>query len=215
MAAGHNDRRRHVHRGADHIYAFYSVATDQAGNREAPPGTPDAWTAIRMTNSPPVLSVPAKHVADEGSVITIQATGTDPDPLQTLTFWLAGGVPAGMTIGAHTGLIRWPTGEGTGPSTNVITVVVTDNALEPLSDTAQIRLVIREVNTAPTLWPIADAQVNEGTMLIVTNVASDNDLPRNTLTFGLGAGAPAGATLIRTRAFSTGSLPRFRARAPM
>ena len=179
----------------DHNYAFYSVATDQAGNREAAPGTPDAWTAIRLTNSPPVLSVPAEHVADEGAVIIIQATATDPDPLQSLTFSLVGSVPAGMTIGADTGLIRWPTGEGAGPSTNVITVVVTDNALEPLSDTAQIRLVVREVNTAPTLWPIADAQVNEGTMLIVTNVASDNDLPRNTLTFSLGAGAPAGATI--------------------
>ena len=42
---------------------------------------------------------------------------------------------------------------------------------------------------------IGDQAVNEGDELTFTATATDPDLPANTLTFSLDAGAPAGATI--------------------
>ncbi len=49
-------------------------------------------------------------------------------------------------------------------------------------------------NTAPTLSPVADQIVNVGVTINLTNVATDTEVPPQTLTFNL-LNAPAGATL--------------------
>ena len=49
-------------------------------------------------------------------------------------------------------------------------------------------------NTSPTVAPIADQIINAGVTLVVTNVATDTDLPPQTLTFNLLTG-PTNATL--------------------
>jgi hypothetical protein len=56
-------------------------------------------------------------------------------------------------------------------------------------------VVVLESNTAPVLAPIADVTISEGQLLVVTNSASDFDLPPQHLTFSLGAGAPTGVSL--------------------
>jgi hypothetical protein len=100
-----------------------------------------------------------------------------------------------MTINHSTGLITWPTGEITGPSTNTFTVIVTDDGLPPLSAATNVTVIVREVNTAPVLTPILNRTINEGANLWITNRATDADIPANRLTFNLGPGAPAGATI--------------------
>src|SRR5207302_6521272 len=55
-------------------------------------------------------------------------------------------------------------------------------------------VVVREVNSAPVLMVPADQTINELSALVVTNTASDADLPANTLSFGL-VSAPAGVLL--------------------
>ena len=50
-------------------------------------------------------------------------------------------------------------------------------------------------NTAPTLVAVADRLVHAGTLVLITNVASDADIPVNTLSFSLDAAAPAAASL--------------------
>ncbi|MGH7976084.1 MAG: carbohydrate binding domain-containing protein [Limisphaerales bacterium] len=54
--------------------------------------------------------------------------------------------------------------------------------------------VVGQVNTPPTLQPIADQTIGAGQTLMLTNVATDADLPPQTLTFSL-LNAPANATL--------------------
>ena len=49
-------------------------------------------------------------------------------------------------------------------------------------------------NTAPTLAAVADRTVNVGANVLITNVASDSDIPAQTLTFSLASG-PATAAL--------------------
>src|SRR5437773_2603233 len=88
----------------------------------------------------------------------------------------------------------WMPTEAQGPSTNLITVRVTDNGAPPSSDTRSFTVVVIEANSAPVLIVPTDQTVTELSTLTVTNTASDADLPANTLTFSL-VSAPAGVNL--------------------
>jgi len=59
-------------------YAFYSVATDGNGNRELPPGAPDAETQVSVTNSPPSITISNMVMIDEGETLDLPFTVTDP-----------------------------------------------------------------------------------------------------------------------------------------
>jgi glucuronoarabinoxylan endo-1,4-beta-xylanase len=61
--------------------------------------------------------------------------------------------------------------------------------------------IIGQVNTPPTLSPVADQTINVGQTLLVTNVATDAAVPPNTLTFNL-LSSPVGATLTGLNATS-------------
>jgi hypothetical protein len=169
---------------------------DNEGNREAPPATPDAQTVVSLTNTAPTLVVAPNISLDEGQTLTIDPVASDADvPPQTLTWNLGPGAPNGLTINAATGRLTWFTGEGNGPSTNSVTVIVRDNGIPSLAATSQVSIIVRELNTAPTLAAVPNVRISEGQQLIVTNLAMDADLPVQPLTFVLGADAPVGAVI--------------------
>ena len=58
-----------------------------------------------------------------------------------------------------------------------------------------ITITVNEVNSPPSLDPISDSVIDEGTQLKFTASATDPDLPANQLTFSLGPGAPDGASI--------------------
>jgi hypothetical protein len=177
-------------------YAFYSVAVDNQGNREAMPATPDAQTVVSLTNTAPTLTVAPDISLDEGQTLTVDPVASDADfPPQTLTWSLGPVAPNGLTINAATGRITWRTSEGNGPSTNTFTLIVRDNGLPSLAATRQVSIVVRELNTAPRLAAVPNLRIGEGQQLIVTNLASDTDLPAQPLTFALDANTPVGAAI--------------------
>lgn len=120
---------------AGSTYAFYSIAIDAAGNRESAPPTPDAATTVTLSNSPPALTSIANQTIDEGTEWILAATAADADlPNDALTFSLLS-APPGVTLTKSSqtaAQLRWPTGEGNGPSTNLVRVRVRDNGV-PLS----------------------------------------------------------------------------------
>jgi Ca2+-binding RTX toxin-like protein len=59
----------------------------------------------------------------------------------------------------------------------------------------KVTITVKSVNDAPVLGAIADQTVEEGTKLQFTMTATDADGPKDKLTFSLGDGAPAGATI--------------------
>ena len=174
-------------------YAFYSVATDNAGNRESPHSAADAETTVDRTNHAPVFRAVSSQAIDEGTTLSLEVAATDVDS-DTLAYTLLSG-PSGMEYNPLTGRLTWVTSEATGPSSNWVTVVVTDNGVPPLSATNGFAVVVREVNSAPSLGAISNRRVNEGQTLTFVCQASDNDIPAQTLAFTLGAGAPAGAAV--------------------
>jgi hypothetical protein len=177
-------------------YAFYSRATDLAGNQELAPTSGDAQTAASGANTAPSLMPAGDVTVNEGDLFSLQPTAIDTDsPRQTLSFSLLT-APAGATIDAAGGFIRWQTGEAQGGTTNLFTVVVTDNGLPSLGATQSFYVIVREVNSPPLFVDlVSDVAVDEETTLNYTVAASDADLPLNTLTWQLGAGAPPGMTI--------------------
>jgi hypothetical protein len=108
------------------------------------------------------------------------------------TFGLSN-APSGMTINKTTGAISWQPTESQGPGTNQnITYIVYSSGLAVAS--TNFNVVVNEINTAPELYVPVFQTLHDGATLIVTNIATDSDVPANTLTFNL-VSAPSGVTL--------------------
>jgi hypothetical protein len=145
------------------VYALTTVVTDN--------GTPNlsATNTITVTvdevNSAPVLTVPDTQTIGESNLLSVYASATDSDlPANTLTFSLIL-PPTGMSISPTTGLIQWVPSEAQAPSTNLITVVVTDDGQPPLSATKSFTVVVTRADIAPPPT-ITSVSVSDGVALL-------------------------------------------------
>ena len=152
---------------------------------------------VNEVNVAPVLgTIPAQNV-NELTLLTVTNTATESNIHSTLGYALVN-PPTGVSIAAN-GVITWTPSEAQGPSTNVITTVVTstdpfDTVNPMLSATNSSTVVVNEVNTAPVIGAINDLTVNPGQAVGLTVPASDSDLPTNSLAFALLA-SPPGMTI--------------------
>jgi hypothetical protein len=154
-------------------------------------------------NQAPVLGAIGNRTVNELAALTFTATATDPNAGQTLTFSLDAGAPAGAAINGSTGAFSWTPTEAQGPGSYPITVRVTDNGSPTLSDFEAITITVNEVNVGPVVANPGNKTVAENVNLAFTVTATDADIPANTITWSLDAGAPAGATIgTSTGAFS-------------
>jgi len=145
------------------------------------------------TQPPPTLTLGADRTINAGDTLTLAAQAQGGTP--PLTFNLLSGTPAGVLLNRTTGSLLWQTTAADGGITHTLGVVVTDSASPSLSATSTVRVLVRSVNTCPTLDPIADRAIREGERLVITNHATDVDLPPQTLTYSLASGAPSGASI--------------------
>ena len=149
------------------------------------------------TNTAPVfVGTPANQTINPLTTLTVTNAATDADvPTNTLTYALLN-PPLGVVVNTNTGVITWtPTVTQAGTSNNIITVV-TDNGTPNLSATNSFTVIVSPMptNTAPVL-PVQSARViNPLATLIVTNTATDADVPTNILTYIL-VNPPTGATI--------------------
>jgi hypothetical protein len=157
----------------------------------------DAWAtnysesafSLIVLNARPFLAAISNQTVNELVTLSLTAIATDADlPPQILTFGLSN-APAGMVINPTNGVLIWTPAPNESPSTNVVTVTVTDNGTPPLSSNSTFTVVV----FAPTLAPITNYTLNAGQTLTFTNAAVDNDT-NSILTFGLASG-PASAKI--------------------
>jgi hypothetical protein len=145
---------------------------------------------VTEVNVPPSLPVLDIRIVAELTTLTVTNTASDPDlPANELTYQLVN-APSNVTINSQ-GIISFTPTEAQGPSTNVITTIVSDGSA---SATNSFTVIVTEVNTPPTLPVLGDQTVSELSILTVTNTATDPDVPANTLTYSL-INPPANASI--------------------
>jgi hypothetical protein len=153
---------------------------------------------VREVNTAPHIQSGPDLVVMESETLSYQVVATDDDlPAQALSFGLDTGAPAGMSINAATGLLTWTPASSQIPSTNTVTVRVSDNGQPSLSASQSFRVLARKMNHAPVLAPIADQYVDEITSLRLVVSATDADAGQ-TLTYSLDGGSPAGMVIDAT-----------------
>ena len=159
-------------------------------------------------NQPPVLAPIADQVAYVLLPLFVTNSATDPNvPARTLTFSLDPGAPTGAHIDSKTGRFTWAPTRDQAPSTNIITVRVTDDAVPPLSDAQSFTVVVAGYleamlgSTTVVAGSPGAVTVNVDAATPVTNVSFILDVPTLALTnFTLALPAPplASATLQQT-----------------
>lgn len=84
--------------------------------------------SVSEVNSAPALAPIANQTNSAGNLITFTVSANDADlPAQALSYSLDPGAPTGASIDAMSGVFTWTPSQAQAPSTNVMTVRVSDN----------------------------------------------------------------------------------------
>ena len=168
-------------------------------------GTIGGWSLSFPTccggNLAPTFGAITNQIVIEENTLTFNAVANDPNG-DFVTYSLAGDAPPGSSIHATNGAFHWTPTEQQGPGSYNITVVATDNASPPLSNSVSFTITVLESNQPPTLDLPAGRLVHAGSSVGFTAAATDADIPANQLLFSLLPGAPAGASLGTDGAFT-------------
>jgi hypothetical protein len=154
----------------------------------------NAFTVIvtEVNGAPSLLNLVNRRIR-ELSPTSFRLTGRDADlPAQRLMYALVSG-PAGLSV-SEDGLVSWTPSEEQGPSTNTVTVRVSDDSRPSLSATGSFTIFVTEANSAPTLVNASNRTILESVGLEFTLVGRDVDLPAQSLAYGLVSG-PRGMTV--------------------
>ena len=164
------------------------VVTDSspfAANAQSLSATNSFNVVVREVNLAPKLTVPVNQVIDELTPLTLAASASDADlPANHLTYSLVS-APEELAINPTTGVITWTPTEAQGPSTNSVSVKVQDDGMPSLSAMASFTIVVNEQNSAPVLPTQSPRAITELATVIVTNTATDSDIPLNTIAYTL------------------------------
>ena len=125
----------------------YQLSFDRRSIRdladESGSGSADvAWTRA-FSNHPPVLTALANRSLNEGQVLMLTNTVSDPDA-DTIAFTLGTNAPVGATVGLTTGVFRWQPSSIQGGQTYAITVIATDSGTPALSDQKTFLIEVRD-----------------------------------------------------------------------
>lgn len=186
----------------------YSVrVSNYAGTNVSSNGT----LTVNAGNTPPALAAIGNKLVHAGSRLIITNVVTDADvPLQTLTFSLAPGAPAGASIVPANGILTWTPATNQIGQTYPISVVVTDNGVPALNTIASFN-----VNVGPP-FKISGATVvgNQLTLTWPTLAGKSYQVQSNTNLSRAGwldLGPPraaTGASLFTTENISPGNDPQ-------
>jgi len=179
-----------------------------AGTRTVTVTNPDGQSATSLAglltilggaNVAPILAAISDRTNAVGMTLTITNLASDSDG-DSLSFGLGAGAAANATINATNGIFTWTPAQAQ-IGTNAFSVVVTDSGSPSLSATQSFSVTVVQSNSRPVIAAISSRTVAVGMTLTITNLASDSD--GDHLTFSLGAGAAANATINATNGIFT------------
>jgi uncharacterized delta-60 repeat protein len=162
-----------------------------------------AVTLMAVNDQTPVITSSATANVAENTTVVQTVTATDADqPAQTLSYSIVGGADvAKFTIDRNTGALRFVTAPDCesptdGGANNVYDVIVETND-GTFSATQAITVTVTEVNeSAPVITSngggaLASVGVAENMTAVTTLIATDADLPAQTLSYSIVGGADA------------------------
>ena len=152
----------------------------------------ESWslTLAGLTNRPPVFVGLINDVIPEMALYQQTLRAVDPDlASQAVSYSLESG-PTGSEV--VNGVFRWTPTDEQGPSTNIIRVVATDGQD---ASTNAFTVIVREMNSLPTLVAPAEVSIPEGALYTLPLVCADSDRPEQPLSLRLVEG-PDGAELV-------------------
>ncbi len=171
-------------------YTFAVNVVDGAGGSDAETIT----VTVNEVNVAPVLNPIGNQTVDEQTLLTFTATATDSDlPANGLTFSLAG-EPAGASIDPVSGVFTWTPSETQGPGVFTLDVTVADGGAPAGNDSETITITVNETNVAPVVANPGDQTSTENDPISLAVVATDADVPANTLTWSA-TGLPDGLAI--------------------
>lgn len=170
-----------------HSGTWNMAAVNEAGSNV----TYDIKVTLLGTLLPPVFNYPtntAVITSIETAPIQITCTATDPNsPPLPLTFALVNG-PTNMTV-STAGLLSWTPEAAQIPSTNDVQVSVSNGAY---SVTNAFTIIALDSNTPPVLPVIPNQVIILPGTLMVTNTATDANIPATPLGYAVMSSVPGG-----------------------
>jgi hypothetical protein len=172
---------------------FTTIVTD--GSLSA---TNNFIVVVNEVNTAPVL-MPQNSMTLTGlESLAVTNTASEPNIHSVTTGYDLVAGPAGAGIDVN-GVITWTPVASQVPSTNVFTTVATNtnpyDAVDPsLTATNSFVVTVNAIHNGPALSAQGNQTIDASNSLIITNTATDHDLPVSTLTYLL-AVAPAGANI--------------------
>jgi hypothetical protein len=121
------------------------------------PGTNNA-----SPNTAPVFASPGEHFIYPGQTVTLVAHAYDAEvPPQVLTYALDAGAPPDSALDASSGLFTWSPSVTQLPSTNTITLHVTDNGTPQMTASTSVAVIV-------LFPPLVEAfRINQDTLTLV------------------------------------------------
>ena len=148
-----------------------------------------ATNAVVVTYQPEFIDLPLQ-VFDELALASLDLAADDKALSdRVLSHSLKFG-PVGLSVTAS-GRLAWVPTEAQGPSTNLVEVAITDGFV---GTTKRVVIVVREVNTPPSLKALPDLTLAAGVEWSVLVEGTDSDLPVQQLAYTLKA-SPAGMVI--------------------
>ena len=144
---------------------------------------------VQESNLPPVLPTNSLQTVNELVQLTVTNTAAEPNIHAVTTGYGLINPLTGMNISSN-GIFTWTPQQGQSPSSNLVTVVVTNNdsldLIHPvLTATNTFTVFVTEVNVAPVLASVTPQTVNELIQLTVTNGVTEPNIHAVTTGFGL------------------------------
>ena len=148
-----------------------------------------ATNSVVVTYQPEFIDLPSQAF-DELALASLDLAADDKALSdRVLSHSLKSG-PVGLSVTAS-GRLAWLPTEAQGPSTNLVEVAVTDGDVRT---SKRIVLVVREVNTPPSLAVLPDVVLAPGVEWLAPAVGTDVDLPVQALGYTLKSG-PIGMSI--------------------
>jgi hypothetical protein len=150
---------------------FTLVVND--GKKDSPPD--QVIVTVKLDNTAPVANAGIDQMVNEGSLTTLDATGSsDPDGDHLNYFWTA---PSGITLSSINALKpTFLAPEVQNDTEFVFSLVVNDGTVSSITD--QVTVTVKQVNKVPLANAGNDQSLNEGTLVHIDGSGSydpDND----------------------------------------